>query len=100
MRRANVKLLDLTDSVAINADKARRAISVAQKEAKAGVLAQSSTEEQLRVVDQRFRVGAALLKDVLEAQTGYTNAIAENVKAKTDLAAARVDLDEALGRDF
>jgi outer membrane protein len=100
MRQSKLKLLDLSDSIAIDADKARRAMKVAEKEAKAGALAQTSTQEQLRVVDQRFKVGAALLKDVLEAQAAYTQAIAENVKAKTDLAAAQVNLDEALGRDF
>jgi len=100
MRQSKIKLLDLSDSIAIDADKARREMKVAEKEAKAGALAQASTQEQLRVIDQRFKVGAALLKDVLEAQAAYTQAIAENVKAKTDLAAAQVDLDEALGRDF
>jgi outer membrane protein len=100
MRQSRIKQLDLSDSVAIAADKARRSVRVAEKEAKAGALAQTSTQEQLRVLNERFRVGAALLKDVLGAQTSYTQAIAENEKAKTDLATAQVDLDEAVGRDF
>lgn len=100
MQQSKVKLLDFTDSVAISADKARRALKVSVKEVKAGALAESSTQEQLRVVDQRFKVGSALLKDVLEAQSAYVTAIADNVKAKTNFATVRVDLDEALGRDF
>ena len=100
MRQAKVQLLDLTDAVSISADKARRAMKVAEKEVRAGVLAEASTQEQLRVVHRRYQVGAALLKDVLEAEAAYTSAIAENVKAKTDAASARVGLEEALGRDF
>jgi outer membrane protein TolC len=100
MRQEKVKLRDMTDIVSIDVDKARRDLKLADKEAIAGALAEESTKEQLRVVHRRFMVGAALLKDVLEAQSAYTKAIAENVKAKTDMAAARVELDEALGRDF
>jgi outer membrane protein len=100
MQQNKVQLLDLTDSVSIDADKARRAMWVAEKEVRAGALAEASTQEQLRVVNRRLQVGAALLKDVLEAEAAYTLAITENVKAKTDAAAARVGLDEALGRDF
>jgi outer membrane protein len=100
MKQSKIKLLDSADSVAISADKARRALKVAVKEVKAGALAESSTQEQLRIANRRFKVGAALLKDVLEAQTAYAKAITENVKAKSDFATVRVDLDEALGRDF
>jgi len=100
MRQSKIKLLDVTDSVAISADKARRAIKVAVKEVKAGALAESSTQEQMRVSNRRFKAGAALLKDVLEAQSAYSKAIAENVQAKSDFTTVRVDLDEALGRDF
>jgi outer membrane protein TolC len=100
MREDTVKLSDMTDSVSIAVDKARRDVRLADKEANAGNLEQESAKEQLRVVHRRFLVGAALLKDVMQAESDYIKAISENVKAKTDMAAARVELDEALGRDF
>jgi outer membrane protein TolC len=100
MRQEKIKLKDTAEAVSIDVDKARRDLRLAAKEAKAGAMAEESTQEQLRVVHRRFIAGAALLKDVLEAQTAYTRAVAENVKAKTDIAAARVELDESLGRDF
>ena len=100
MHQQEIKLRDTSDSVSIEVDKARRDIKLAAKEAVAGAMAQDSTKEQLRVTHRRFLAGAALLKDVLESQTAYTKAIAENVKAKSDIAAARVELDQALGRDF
>lgn len=100
MRQDKIKLQDLSEAVSIAVDKARRDIRVAEKEAKAGDLGELSAKEELRVVNRRFRSGAALLKDVLEAQSAYTKAISENVKAKTDISTAQVALDEALGRDF
>jgi outer membrane protein len=100
MRQEKIKLKDTADAVSIAVDKARRDVRLAAKEARAGAMAEESTQEQLRVVHRRFIAGAALLKDVLEAQTAYTRAVADNVKAKTDIAAARVELDESLGRDF
>ncbi len=100
MRQERIKLHDKSDSVSIEVDKARRDVKLADKEVKAGTMAEESTREQLRVVHKRFLVGAALLKDVLEAQSSYTQAVAENVKAKTDMTTARVALDQALGRDF
>jgi outer membrane protein TolC len=100
MRQERIKLKDKADAVSIDVDKARRDIRLAAKEARAGAMAEDSTQEQLRVVYRRFIAGAALLKDVLEAQSSYTRAVAENVKAKTDIAAARVEMDEAMGRDF
>ncbi len=100
MQQDEIKFRDMTNSVSIAVDKAIRDVRLAEKEARAGALAETSTQEQLRIIDRRFTVGAALLKDVLEAQTAYTQAIADNVKAKTDVIAARVELYEALGKDF
>ena len=100
MRQERIQLGDMSDSVSIAVDKAFCDVRLADKEAKAGALAEESTKEQLRVVDRRYTAGSALLKDVIAAASDYTQAIAENVKAKTDMVAARVELDEALGRDF
>ena len=99
-RQEQVKLRDMSVAVSIDVDKARRDVRLANKEAIAGSMGEESTKEQLRIVHRRFLAGAALLKEVMEAQSTYTKAIAENVKAKIDMAAARVELDEALGRDF
>ena len=100
MQQEKIKLRYESDSVSIEVDKAWRDVRLSVKEAKAGAMAEESAKEQLRVTYRRFRAGAALLKDVLESQSAYTKAIAENVKAKTDIAAASVELDQALGRDF
>jgi outer membrane protein TolC len=100
MQQQRIKLRDFSEAVTIDVDKSRRDVKLADKEAYAGALAEESSKEQLRVVHRRFLAGAALLKDVMEAQNLYTTAITENVKAKTDVAVARVELDLALGKDF
>lgn len=100
MRQDEIKLADLAEGVSIDADKARREVQVAKKEAIAGELGEIGFREQLRVVHRRYTAGAAVLKDVLEAQAAYSKAIADNVKAKIDIATAQVELDEATGRDF
>ena len=95
-----IELSDTSDKVSVEADNARRSLKVREKEIRAAELLQSSSFEQLRIARRRFGVGAALLKDVLEAQTSYANAIAQSVKAKTDYANAIVEYDRAVGRDF
>lgn len=100
MQQEKIELNDTANAVSIAVDKARRDVKLADKEAKAGGLAEKSTKEQLRVVHRRYIAGSSLLKDLIEAESDYTKAIAENVKAKTDMSAARVELDEALGKDF
>jgi outer membrane protein len=100
MRQSQVLLSDLTDSVAIEADNARRQLKVTAKETQAGMLGESSAKEELRVTTKRYKAGSALLKDVMEAESSYSNAIAGNVKSKSDYVAAQVELDRALGKDF
>jgi len=99
-RQSQVLLSDLTDSVAIEADNARRQLKVADKEIEAGRLGESSAKEDLRVTAKRYKAGSALLKDDMEAEASYSKAIAENVKSKSDYVAAQVELDRALGKDF
>lgn len=100
VKQTQLALSDLSDSVSVEADNARRAIKVAAKEVEAGGLSESSSKEELRVTYKRYQAGSALLKDVMEAQATYSKSISENVKAKTDYASAVVELDRALGKDL
>jgi outer membrane protein len=100
MQQSRILLSDLTDSVSIEADNARRFLKVATKEIEAGALGESSAKEELRVTSKRYKAGSALLKDVMESAATYSKAIAENINAKTDYVGAQVELDRALGKDF
>ncbi len=98
--QSQIQLSDLSDKVSIDVDNARRAIKVVEKEVTAGALGEVSANENMRIVSRRYKVGAAVLKDVMEAQAAYSEAIAENVKAKTDYVDAQVEFDRAIGKDF
>jgi outer membrane protein TolC len=60
-------------------------------------LARQTASERLRVATERYRVEAALLKDVLEAQTAVARATQEYQQALGAFWTARADLDEAVG---
>lgn len=60
-------------------------------------LARQTAAERLRVATDRYRIEAALLKDVLEAQTAVARTIQEYQQALGAFWTARADLDEAIG---
>ena len=60
-------------------------------------LTRQTASERLRVTTDRFKVEAALLKDVLEAQTAIGRATQEYQQALAAFWTARADLDEAIG---
>jgi outer membrane protein TolC len=95
-----VALDDLSDKVSVEVDNARRSLKVVEKEVVASALERVSTQENLRITQKRYKVGAAVIKDVTEAQADYTAAISADVQAKSDYVNAQVDFDRALGTDF
>lgn len=100
MRQSIVALSDLSDSVSVETDNARRAMKVSIKEVQAGSLGESSAKEELRVAFKRYTAGSELLQKVMDAQAAYSKAIADNVAAKIHYASTQVAFDKALGRDY
>jgi outer membrane protein TolC len=99
-QKALVELDDMSDKVSIEVDNARRALKVVEKQVEAASLAETSAAEELRIANRRYQAGAAVLKDVTQAESEYSSAIAENVQAKSNYANAEVELDRTLGKDF
>lgn len=56
-----------------------------------------SAEEDLRLAQERYRVGAGTLLDIIDAQFNLTNAKAIWVSAKYDMMIARAQLKAAMG---
>jgi outer membrane protein TolC len=56
-----------------------------------------SAEEDLRLAQERYRVGAGTLLDIITAQVNVTNAKATLVNAKYDMMIARAQLKAAMG---
>ncbi|MFH1567822.1 MAG: TolC family protein [Gemmatimonadota bacterium] len=50
-------------------------------------------KEDLRLAEERYRVGKGRLLEVLDAQVGFTQARQDQVRLRYDLAAARADLE-------
>ncbi|MCP4572488.1 MAG: TolC family protein [bacterium] len=56
------------------------------------------SEEELRLAQERFRVGAGTTLDVIVARANVSNARGQEVQAKCDFLVAQAQLDRAVGR--
>ncbi|HPF71962.1 MAG TPA: TolC family protein, partial [Candidatus Krumholzibacteria bacterium] len=55
-------------------------------------------EEELRLAQERFRVGAGTTLDIIVAQANLANAKGQEVQAKCDFLMAQAQLHRATGR--
>lgn len=62
-------------------------------------MTQDTARAQVKVASHKYRVQAALLKDVLEVQTSLANANYEYQKALLAFWAAKADFEKAMGED-
>ena len=56
--------------------------------------------EELRVVRERYAVGAATILDILVSQNAVTQADADVVRTRYDYILARAELEAILGREL
>lgn len=54
--------------------------------------------EDLRLAEERYRVGKGRLLEVLDAQVGQTQAASNRVRTRYDLAAAEADMERLVGK--
>ena len=59
-----------------------------------------AAEEDLRVQQQRYAVGASTLLDVLTSQTQLNEARRDLIRARYDLRVAKAQLEALVGRDL
>jgi outer membrane protein TolC len=57
-------------------------------------------EEDLRVISERYRVGVAIILDVLNSQIALTQAEADLVSARFDYEVGWAELESILGREL
>ena len=60
----------------------------------------AAAEEDLRVQQQRYAVGASTLLDVLSSQTQLNQARRDLIRARYDLRVAKAQLEALVGRDL
>ena len=65
-----------------------------------GTVSVTAAEEDLRVVQQRYALGASTLLDVLTSQTQLNQARADLIQARFDYRVARATLEALLGREL
>jgi outer membrane protein TolC len=83
-----------------DADRALQAVYTAEQALQIAVQSLAVAEEDLRVVSERYRVGVAIILDVLASQEAVTQAGADVVRARFDYEVARADLEAILGREL
>ena len=98
-REAQVALRDLEDRVRIEVGSAYRKMQEARALLSASRATQESTREAARVAAVRFRLNAALLKDVLGAQSDIASANDRTQKALAAYWSARAELETAMGEE-
>jgi len=99
-RVAQIEERDTRLAARQDADRALQAIYTADQALAIAIEALAVAEEDLRVVGERYRVGVAIILDILASQEAVTQAGADVVRARFDYEIARADLEAILGREL
>lgn len=75
-------------------------LETAEQRIRIGTVSVAAAEEDLRVVQQRYSLGASTLLDVLTSQTQLNQARSDLIQARFDHRVARATLEALLGRDL
>lgn len=97
LEQAQLARQEAEASVTLDVNVKYRALTEARSALEVADLARQTASERLRVATDRYRVEAALLKDVLEAQTAVARTVQDYQQALGAFWTARADLDEAIG---
>lgn len=97
VEQARLALSETTDQVAIDVASKFRKLQETRQLIVVSRLAQETARENLRVVSNRYRQEAALLKDVLQAQASLAEADSQYQQSLLNYWTARADLEKAIG---
>ena len=75
-------------------------LGTAEQRIRIGTVSVAAAEEDLRVVQQRYTLGASTLLDVLTSQTQLNQARSDLIQARFDYRVARAQLEALLGSDL
>ncbi len=94
---AKENLVDRRRTLQLEAEQALLTLQAAKEITKINEDNLKSSEEDLRLAQERYRVGAGTLLDIINAQFNLTNSQATLVSAKYDMMIARAQLKAAMG---
>ena len=94
---ASLRVKALRQEVTVEVREALRALLLAKESIRASGRAKVASEKRLEAEEERFRLGMAILNDVLRFQQEYADALSSEKRAITDYAGASVMLRRATG---
>ncbi len=83
-----------------NADGALRSVTTAERAIAIAHEAVAVSDEDLRVVRERYRLGVAIILDVITSQISSDQARVDLVRTRYDYLVARAELESILGREL
>jgi len=96
---ASLQLEDTEAAVVIDVNHRYRQLVEAKNEVETTERLQSAAQELVRVTRNQYTQKAALLSDLLKAQSNLADADHQATRALLDLATAQADLEKAIGED-
>jgi len=88
----------LRQQVSLQLEQARLAVGAAKAALAASITALENANERLSLAEARYRTGVGSIIELGDAQVAETNAAGQRVQAEYNLASARAQLLQALGR--
>lgn len=99
IQQTNNSLKDLQTQILIEVNSSHRNLQECKQFVQVAELGRELAAEKLRVVSNKYKEKAALLKDVLQAQKDLTQADNRATQATLALWSARADFEKAIGED-
>jgi len=97
--QANNSLLDVQSEVLLEVNARFRQMQESRQMLKVAKLAQTQARANVQLVTYKYRLDAALLKDVLQAQTSLANSDYDYEKALLAFWTAKADFEKAIGEN-
>lgn len=99
IQQTNNNLKDMQTQIVIEVNSAHRNLQECKQFIQVTSLGRELAAEKLRVISNKYKEKAALLKDVLQAEKDLTQADARATQASLALWTARADFEKAIGED-
>jgi len=97
--QTDISLADLQNQILLEVNDAWQRLQEAKMLLNVSDLGEQTARERLRVVVNRYREKASLLRDVLQAQRDISQAENQHTQAALALWTAKSDLEKALGEE-
>lgn len=97
LEASKVRLEQVRKAIIVEVREAYRMFSLSAQTIKAAERTKIASEKRLKAEEERFRLGMAVLNDVLRYQDEYANSLVSEKKAQTDYAKSLVKIKKTAG---